>query len=255
MSTYQIYALKFAGPFTSSGALLWWNQDWERQVERAYYLWLVQGEAGMLLVDAGLSPAQARDRDLSPYQSPARVVDRAGLAPEEVERVALTHLHWDHAGGVNLFPRAKVYVSASEWRFWMEEEVSRTPPFMAVCDQATREELAAVERAGRLELVEDGRELLPGVRCHLAPGHTPGLMVISVPTASGTAVIGSDCGHTFRNYREQWPSIFITDLAAWMRSLPRVMDLASAPELVFPGHDIALCRDYPRVAEGVYRLA
>ncbi len=44
MTEYEIYALKYAGPFKSSGAFLMWFKEWERVVERNYYIWCLKGK-------------------------------------------------------------------------------------------------------------------------------------------------------------------------------------------------------------------
>ena len=116
-------------------------------------------------------------------------------------------------------------------------------------------ELERLAGIGRVCLLDGEVAVAPGVRCVPAPGHTPGLQVVAVETDVGTAVIGSDCGHLFRNFDEEWPSCLICDLPAWLRSFERVKSLATAGELVFPGHDTLLIDRYPRAGDGVSRLA
>jgi glyoxylase-like metal-dependent hydrolase (beta-lactamase superfamily II) len=105
----------------------------------------------------------------------------------------------------------------------------------------------------RLTLVEQDREVLPGIRGLFAPGHTPGLMAVGVTTARGQAVLGSDCGHLFANYADEWPSSLITDLPAWLRSFEKLKAFA-APKLLFPGHDPIMARQYETVAEHITKL-
>ena len=117
MSVYEIYALKFAGPFTSSGAFLMWMKDWEKISERNYYFWCLKSPENTILVDAGVSPQLANERDLTGYVSPALVLEGIDVKAEEVEHVILTHLHWDHVDGLDLFPNAKVHVQKAECDF------------------------------------------------------------------------------------------------------------------------------------------
>ena len=56
MSHYEIYAVKFSGPFSSSGAFVMWMKDWEAVVERNYYFWCLKSSDHAVLVDAGVSP-------------------------------------------------------------------------------------------------------------------------------------------------------------------------------------------------------
>jgi len=77
---------------------------------------------------------------------------------------------------------------------------------------------------------------------------------VAVNTAKGTAILGSDCAHIFRNYREDWPSSIIVDLVGWMKTYDKLRAKASSIDLLFPGHDPIMSQDYPKVAEGVTRL-
>ena len=255
MPSYEIYAVKYAGPSIGSGAFMMWLKDWEEKVPRNSYLWCLKGGGAPVLVDCGGGPEEAKAWGVVNYREPDKALAGLGIAPEEVETVLLTHLHWDHAGGVDYFPRARFVVHEAEYRFWLEDEIADEPPFVMLLNHEIRQKLARLRDSGRLELVKGAGEILPGIEAVPAPGHTPGLMAVSVNTAKGKAVLASDCGHSFRNLRENWPSSLIFDLPAWLASFKRVKKAAARPELVFPGHDAALAEDYPQVAEGVTRLA
>ncbi len=166
----------------------------------------------------------------------------------------LTHIHWDHASGVSLFPGATFYVQEREYRFWLEDPIATRPPFRHVSDETCKAYLASLEGKDRLVLVKGDQEILPGVECLLAPGHTVALQAVAVNTARGTAILGSDCAHTFRNYREDWPSALITDLVGWMKTYDKLRMKASSVDLLFPGHDYLMATQYPEVAKDVTRL-
>lgn len=71
MPNHEIYALKYAGPFFSSGAFLMWLMDWEKTEKRNYYIWCIKGSEGIVVVDAGVSPELAKEKNLTGYISPA----------------------------------------------------------------------------------------------------------------------------------------------------------------------------------------
>jgi erythromycin esterase-like protein len=79
------------------------------------------------------------------------------------------------------------------------------------------------------------------------------LQAVAVNTAKGTAILGSDCAHIFRNYQEDWPSAIIVDLVGWMKTY-KLRARASSIDLLFPGHDPIMSENYPELAEGVTRL-
>jgi glyoxylase-like metal-dependent hydrolase (beta-lactamase superfamily II) len=133
--------------------------------------------------------------------------------------------------------------------------MARRPPFANLADPASLEYLTALEGTDRLVVLRGDREILPGIECLHAPGHTPGQQALVVDdTAQGRAIVGSDCAHTFRNYRYDWPSAFSMDLAECLRTYDKLRAAASSLDVIFPGHDVAMHDDYPAVAAGVTRL-
>ena len=255
MPNYQIYALRYAGPFFSSGAFLMWLKDWEKNEKRYYYIWCIRGSREVFIVYAGVSPELAREKNLTGYISPAEVLSRIGINANEVRHVILTHMHWDHVSGVPLFPKATFYVQDEEYRFWLKDRIATRPPFRHLADQAANEYLSSLEGTDRLALLKGDQEIFPGIECLFAPGHTVALQAVAVNTAKGTAILGSDCAHIFRNYQKYWPSVLIVDLVAWMKTYEKLRERASSLDLIFPGHDPLMSENYPEVAKDVTRLA
>ncbi|MGZ4766766.1 MAG: N-acyl homoserine lactonase family protein [Ilumatobacteraceae bacterium] len=249
--------MKYAGPFSVySGYNVWqWDMATNEFELENWYLWCIRGGDAVVVVDTGADPELTQRRKKSPlYENPADVLARLEVDAAAVEHVVLTHLHWDHAGGVHLFPRATFYVQEAEYRFWTQDPIAARPPFANLADEASLKYLAALEGSDRLVLLNGDREILPGIECVLASGHTPGQQAVVVDTAQGRAIIGSDCAHVFRNYREDWPSAFSMDLAACLHTYEKLRSKASSLDIIFPGHDVLMYDDYPRVVEGVTQL-
>ena len=254
MPQYEIYALKYAGPFTRTGAHLMWYQGWDKIEQINYYIWCIRGGGETVVVDAGVTPQMAVERQLDGYVSPVDVLARINVQADEVRHVVITHMHFDHAGGASLFPRARFYLQQDEYRFWQKDPTAARPPFKHVSDAAATDYLAALEGTDRLVLLNGDRQILPGIQCLLSPGHTVALQTVAVNTARGTAIVGSDCAHVFRNYQEDWPSALIVDLVGWMKTYDKVRERVSSPDLLFPGHDRLLMENYPTVARDITRL-
>jgi len=254
MSLYKIFALKFAGPFVSSGAFMMWMKDWEKSIERNYYFWCLKSSEETILVDAGVSPQLAKERNLAGYVNPVRLLADIEVRAEKVKHVILTHLHWDHADGLSLFPNAKIYVQKAECDFWLQNQTANRPLFKFFLNDTTKTACKSIEDSGRMRLIDGDRKILPGIECLLAPGHSVALQAVAVNTAKGVAILGSDCAHLFRNYREDWPSALILDMVAWVHSLDKLRSRVSSPDLLFPGHDPLMSHDFPEVAPGITRL-
>jgi len=253
MSKYEIFAIKYAGPFSSRKSFLLWLQEGE-DITRDYYVWCVKGPNGVILVDAGVSPQLAVTHRLTNYVNPADMLARIGVDAKEIRHVVLTHFHYDHTSGVSLFPQARFYVQQREYDFWIKNPIANRPAFAFIKDPDSLNYLSTLEDTDRLCLLNGDREILPGIRCLLAPGHTIGLQVVAVETGKGTAIVGSDCAHLFRNYEQDWPSTLIVNLVEWMETYEKLRRIASSPAYLFPGHDPLMTSNYPEVAPGITQL-
>jgi glyoxylase-like metal-dependent hydrolase (beta-lactamase superfamily II) len=259
MKTYEIFALKYAGPLEGPAMVLKWMRDLDKTAFRGYYIWCIREVDGnpeeTIVVDSGITPETAAARDISPYVSPADMVLRMGTDAASVKHVILTHLHWDHANGVSLFPNATFYVQEKEYRFWLEDPLAKRPPLCHVGNVECLAYLKELEGTDRLVLLKGDTDLWSGIRCVLAPGHTVGLQAVTVNTSGGIALIGSDCAHVFENYTEDWPSSIIVDMLEWLRTYDKVRSLVTDTKLLFPGHDLRMTENYQKVAEDVTKLA
>lgn len=253
---YEIYALKCAGPLRSSGALVMWNRDWEKVVTRNYYLWCIKGieDGETIIVDTGVTPSLAEKLNLPGYTNPKELLARINVNINEVQKVILSHLHFDHDNGASLFPNATFYVQEQEYNFWAKDPMAKRPIFQAYADEDANNYLKSVEKANRLVLIKGDQQIAPGIECLLTPGHSIANQSVAVNTIKGTAILGVDSAHLFENYQKDWPSIFIIDLVAWMKSYDKLRAKVSSMDILFPGHDPAMAEKYPIIAEGITRL-
>ena len=255
---YEIYAAKYGGPLIRKVAIVLWNVGWDEDGPINYYVWAIKSQNGeTIVVDTGASPAQGAARKVPGYVSPIEVLARVGISGNNVTKVIITHMHWDHVGGMDGFlqayPKATFYVQRREFDFCVKNPVSQRKPIAILFDPLANKIVGDMERSERLVIVDGDYNLAPGVDLILAPGHTLGLQVVRVNTAKGPTVVGSDCAHVFRGYREDNPSVFIMDMPAWIQSFDKVKSKA-AIGLIFPGHDVLMHQGYPKVAEDVTRL-
>lgn len=256
---YEVFALKYAGPFTSKLAMVLWMEGWDQDIERNYYFWAVRSKTGeTTLVDTGTGPTEGARRKLKNYVNPLDSVARLNIKPEQVSRVVITHIHFDHVGGMEVFPKAfpkaKFYVQKKEFDFWIKNPVAKRKPFQGITDSLANKALAELEGSKRLVLVEGDRSMAPGLELLFAPGHTVGLQAVMVQTVKGKLILASDCAHIHRSFKDDIPSCLITDMVAWLKSYDKLRGKTSL-ELIFPGHDVMMLNDFPKVAEDVTKLA
>ncbi len=110
----------------------------------------------------------------------------AGLKPDDIDTIILSHYHGDHINGIRnkagqlVFPKAKIMVPAPEHAFWMDDaRMEAAPPAMKGAFQNVRRVLATVP-ADQLVRFEPGAEVAPGITSVAAFGHTPGHTLFTV---------------------------------------------------------------------------
>jgi N-acyl homoserine lactone hydrolase len=149
------------------------------------YLWYIEGLDHAMLVDCGGSIEEFKRRGTlndEHIQTIEEGLNKFGLAPEDIEVVIITHLHWDHVWFASKFSRAKFYVQRAEYDY----AVNPHPSGLLDFDKALFKDLD-------FEFVEGNKRIMDGVRVILTPGHTPGGQSVAVDTPEGSAVITGFC--------------------------------------------------------------
>jgi glyoxylase-like metal-dependent hydrolase (beta-lactamase superfamily II) len=256
---YEIFALKYAGPFDRKLAMIMFNTGWAEDISINYYIWAIRSTDGeTTLIDTGTGPTLAKERNFRGFVPPEQLVARLGVKPEQVTKVIITHMHFDHVGGMEnfaqLYPNAKFYVQKSEFDFWINSPIAKRAPFKLLQWGLGNKGLADLAGSPRLVMVEGDRVIGPDMELLLIPGHTPGLQGVLVSTAKGPAVVASDCAHIAKSFRDDVPSGLIVDMVTWLKSYDKLRSKASVDNL-FPGHDALMLANYPNIAENIARLA
>ena len=173
-------------------------------------VYVIEHDAGLVLVDTGLHPSLATDTSrlgwLSDHYTPHLEVDgssavgpvltSAGFDPAQVDHVIMTHLHFDHGGGLVQIPNARVVVQAAEWAALDDEaSLGYNPDDLKLGHDR-------LELDGDHDLFGDG-----SVACLLTDGHTVGHQSIRVVTESGTYVICGDCCYIRRTLETEHLSL------------------------------------------------
>lgn len=249
---YDVYALKYAERETTA-CQFFYREPSHEPLTLHYYVWLILGGPRPVLVDTGCLDQEAARHGLRAYVSPAAMVGRLGVRPEEIRLALVSHLHWDHWAGHSLFPAAEFWVQAEEVAFWTGP-AARHDVCRQLASPAALAGLITLGYTGRVRLLSGDEEVLPGLQLHRVGGHTPGLQIVSVETARGRVVLTSDASHFYRNLERRQPVQIFTDLPAMLTAFDAIDALSGAGRLTVAGHDPAVAERFEVVEPGVIRL-
>ena len=208
-----------------------------------YYFWIVRRPAGVVVVDTGFEAEAGRRRGRRLLIDPVEALDRLGVDRAEPLSLVVTHGHYDHIGNLAAFPRATILMSRLEFHYWTGRYAGH-PLFRTLAEPT---ELALLRRAhgeGRVRFVTDREEVASGVRVLLAPGHTPGQLMVTVDDRT---LLTSDAVHLEDELDRTMPFRHMTDLLAAFGTYDHVRRLAAAGLTVVTGHDPAVHRRFPAV--------
>jgi len=253
--TYEVFAIRYASIPDFPVSALVSGADPARKFSIAMTVWLVRGNGHNILVDAGFyRPQFFKNWKIDGFMKPSDAVAQAGVKPEEITDVIITHMHWDHADGMDLFPNAKIWIHKDEYTYYTGP-AWQTPITHGGIDPD--DVLAAVKLnlAGRLTLVNgDAQEILPGITCYIGGKHTYQSQYVGVNTRSGTVALASDNMYLYENLEKHVPIAQTLDRESNLRAQDRMKQLAASPRLIVPGHDPAVFEKFPKVREGVVRI-
>jgi len=233
---YDVYALRYATVRDFPVRYLVAGADTSRRTDIAMMFWLVKRPGRFLLVDAGFYRSKFLD-DWKPadYVRPDEAVRRFGLDPKLITDIFVTHVHWDHLDGADLFPNARVWIQRAEYEHHVGDDGR---PLDAAIDSLDAEMLASLRRAGRVELIDgDAREFLPGLTAYTGGKHTFASQYLAVRTPKGKAVLASDNAYLYENLEHGVAIAQTLDARSNVAAIERMKTIAAFPRLIVPGHD------------------
>ena len=254
--TYEAFAVRFGilPAFSVSGLVA--GADRGRKLDIPVMVWLLKASNGqVVLIDSGFYRQKFLDQwKPREFRTPAAAVEAAGVQADAISDIIISHAHWDHVDGADLFPNATIWIQREEYRYYTGEAWHARNTHGGV-DADDMLALLKINTAGRLKFVEgDDQEVLPGIRCYIGGKHTRESQFCSVRLASGTAVFTSDNVYLYENVDKHVPIAQTLDAASNLKAQDRAKSLASDPRLLVPGHDPAVFERFERVGDGIVRI-
>jgi glyoxylase-like metal-dependent hydrolase (beta-lactamase superfamily II) len=227
-----------------------------RRLDIPVMVWLLKGSNGRnVLVDSGFYRQKFVERwKVRDFRSPADAVAAAGVRPDEITDIIISHAHWDHVDGADLFPKATIWIQRDEYQYYTGEAWQARNTHGGIDDE-DMVALLKINTQGRLRFVNgDDQEPIPGIRCYTGGRHTFASQYASVKLAAGTAVFTSDNVYLYENLEKHVPIAQTFDAASNLKAQDRIRSLATQPALIVPGHDPAVFERFTRVADGIVHI-
>jgi glyoxylase-like metal-dependent hydrolase (beta-lactamase superfamily II) len=251
---YEIYAISYAIIPDFPVSALVAGADPSRKMDIAMMFWLIKGGGKNVIVDCGFY----RDKFLKQWKiknfvKPSEAVGKVGLRPEDITDIIISHIHWDHADGMDLFPKATVWIQKEEYSYYTAD--AWQPGGKPQADPDDIMMLVKLNLERRVRFVDgDNQEPIPGIKLYTGGKHTYASQYAGVSTKAGTVVLASDNMYLYENLEKHVPIASTLDAASNLKAQYRMKEIAASPRLIVPGHDPAVFTRFPTVAEGVARI-
>ena len=254
---FDVYAVRFATIANFPVSSLISGADRSRRLDIAMTVWVLKGVNGRVaLVDSGFHRDQYFTAfAVKDFVLPSEAIAPLGIKPEDVTDIFLSHMHWDHAGGLDLFPAARVWVQKDEFEYYTGEAwQSRNTHGGIDADDVL--EMVKRNTMGRVTLVRGEDETsISGIGFHIGGKHTWQSQFVSVQTRAGsTVVLASDNVYLYENLDTHKAIAQTLDADSNLRTQDRMRSLASALTLVVPGHDPAVFDRFPHISDRIVKI-
>lgn len=253
---YEVYAISYAVLPGFGVSSLVAGADRSRKLDIQMMVWLLKGSNGRnILVDSGFYREQfLKQWKPKDFVKPSEAVATFGLKPEEITDIIISHMHWDHADGADLFPKATVWLQKDEYTYYTGEAWHARNTHGGI-DPDDVMMMVKLNIEGRVKLVNgDDQEPISGIRCYTGGKHTYASQFVGVNTKAGTVVVASDNMYLYENLDKRAPIAQTLDADSNLRAQDRMKQLASNPRLIVPGHDPAIFERFPKPGQGVAKI-
>lgn len=248
--TYELFAIRYGHHDRTASANFLGGDPHDGPMPLDYFVWAIVGAKRSFVFDTGFDAAMGIKRNRTLLRPVGEGLKMIGLDPGSVAEIIVSHLHFDHCGNHDLFPRARYHVQDTEMAFCTGR---------CMCHPALRlafevEDVTAMVGkvfAGRVAFHDGSSEIAPNVTVHKVGGHSKGLQIVRVLTRRGWVVLGSDASHFYANFEQGRPFPVLESVSDMLEGFDTMRRLASSPDHIIPGHDPLVIERYPAALAGV----
>jgi len=247
---HEIYAIRYAHHDRKAAENFIGGDPHDVLQPLDYYVWAIVGTSRALILDTGFDAAMGKKRGREMIKPVHEGLRALGIDPGAVETVIVSHMHYDHVGNYDLFPRARYHLQDLE----MAYATGR-----CMCHAAMRvpfevEDVIAMVRkvfTGRAVFHDGEDEIVPGVSVHHIGGHSKGLQCVRVNTRRGHVVLAADAAHLYAHLESGRVFPITYNVAEVVEGYETLRKLATSRGHVVPGHDPLVLARYPAAKPGL----
>jgi glyoxylase-like metal-dependent hydrolase (beta-lactamase superfamily II) len=241
---YEVYAIKYAGVTKKESDNFIYNDHHDVDMDLDFFIWVIKHQDKIWLVDLGFGEEEAQRRNRKLIYKIDDALKLIDIDHTAIENVIITHMHFDHVGNLEYFPKAKFYLQDAEMSFATGRNMCHSclsHPFNV------KDVIQMVQNVykNRVVFIDGIKEIAPGISLHKVGGHTGGLQVVRVHTERGWVVLASDASHFYRNKLEKNPYPIVFNIGEMMEGFNLLDELASSADHIIPGHDPDVLTHYP----------
>jgi glyoxylase-like metal-dependent hydrolase (beta-lactamase superfamily II) len=243
-SIYEIYAIRYAHHDRHAKENFVEPDIHDFLQPLDYFVWAIVGAKDSFIVDTGFDAAMAMRRGRELTKPIREGLQAIGVDASTVTNVIVTHLHYDHCGNYELFPRATYHLQDCEMAYATGRcmcDAHFRIPFEA--DDVT--DMVRKVFAGRVKFHDGESQITPGISVHKIGGHSKGLQCVRVDTKRGPVVLASDATHLYQHVTEGRVFPIFYDVAGVREGYATLKKLGRDIHHIIPGHDPKVLDLYP----------
>jgi glyoxylase-like metal-dependent hydrolase (beta-lactamase superfamily II) len=249
-AVYEVYAIRYAHHHRLSSENFLGGDHHDVPQPLDYFVWAIVGPGGPFVLDTGFDEAMARRRKRDMLKPISEGFKAIGIDHDKVENVIISHLHYDHCGNYDLFPRARYHVQDCE----MAYATGRCMCHAALRIPFEADDVVAMVRKvfdGRVQFHDGAHEIAPGITVHKIGGHSKGLQCVRVHTRRGPVVLASDASHLYAHFEQGRIFPITNNVADVAEGYATLKKLAPSLNHISPGHDPLVLDRYPAARPGL----
>jgi glyoxylase-like metal-dependent hydrolase (beta-lactamase superfamily II) len=256
-NVYEIYAIEYASTKSRTPASdIAIGGSPTDSVSLSFFIWFLNGDNGRkVLVDVGFVQDSAKPLAyLRDYQRPDLALQRINVKANDITDVIVTHPHFDHIGGLQLFQKATIWMQKNDFAYFVGDAWQKGASHVGL-DKEDVLKIIQANLDGRLQLVNgDSIEIIPGIRVFIGSKHTYESQHVLVDSKNDKVLIASDDCWYYYNLEHLLSVTLTLDAKAYVAQLRRMKTLVADPQLIIPGHDALVLSRFRQVSPGVVRI-